>query len=294
MTWRPLLLACLAIFAIAGTSLPAFGDPGEGSPTVDLRVEPGFAVLPANHLKFYLHFRQPMERGEVFRYLRLVELADEGSERQEVEEPFREVELWDETFTRLTIWLHPGRQKPGVNLNVDLGPVLSPNREYRLEVSADWPTESGDRLEKPFHHRFRTTDPDKVQPSPEKWKVVVRGNRPFLLTEDKLDPVSCRSSLSVRKALTGIFIKFKAQPLIEEEEITNHESTAIELLDLEHADFEESRWLPGSYELIIDPKLEDLAGNSIARPFNLDLKSQPVFQERTEPVVIPFDIAENR
>jgi len=47
--------------------------------------------------------------------------------------------------------------------------------------------------------------------------------------------------------------------------------------------------------LAIDPKLEALAlaGNSIARPFNLDIAQHPDFRERTEPVAIPFFIPED-
>ena len=49
-------------------------------------------------------------------------------------------------------------------------------------------------------------------------------------------------------------------------------------------------WSAGSYLIIVDPQLEDLAGNSIARPFNLDLEKHPGFVEKTEPVTIPFMI----
>jgi len=43
-----------------------------------------------------------------------------------------------------------------------------------------------------------------------------------------------------------------------------------------------------SFRVVIDPRLEDLAGNSVARPFNLDLDSNPNFQERTDPVELLF------
>jgi hypothetical protein len=34
-------------------------------------------------------------------------------------------------------------------------------------------------------------------------------------------------------------------------------------------------WIPGMYELVIDPQLEDLAGNRIGRPFEVDLSVAP-------------------
>ena len=46
--------------------------------------------------------------------------------REDDDGPFRETELWSEDGRRLTLWLHPGRQKTGVNLNTEIGPVLDP------------------------------------------------------------------------------------------------------------------------------------------------------------------------
>jgi len=36
---------------------------------------------------------------------------------------------------RLSLWIHPGRIKNGVNLREELGPVLEPNRKYTLVLS---------------------------------------------------------------------------------------------------------------------------------------------------------------
>ncbi|MCB1092679.1 MAG: hypothetical protein KDL87_14180, partial [Verrucomicrobiae bacterium] len=94
---------------IANSDEDTFQRSREASP---VRIEPDYGIVPANHLKFYLTFAQPMERGDVFRFLRLVRIDPDGKEIAEVPDPFREVELWDETFTRMTLWFHPGRQKP--------------------------------------------------------------------------------------------------------------------------------------------------------------------------------------
>ena len=36
----------------------------------------------------------------------------------------------------------------------------------------------------------------------------------------------------------------------------------------------ESPWTTGTYQIIVDPKLEDLAGNNLHRPFDRDVQSQ--------------------
>ncbi|MCW2931291.1 MAG: hypothetical protein JWM19_2253 [Actinomycetia bacterium] len=47
-------------------------------------------------------------------------------------------------------------------------------------------------------------------------------------------------------------------------------------------------WAPGSHQLIVDPVLEDLAGNSVSRVFDRDL-TRPEDQPRpARPVTIGF------
>ncbi len=228
-----------------------------------VRVEPAFAVLPANHLKFYLYFPGPMERGEVFRHLRLVEVDVSGAELAEVPEPFREVELWDETFTRLTLWFHPGRQKPGVNLNLEIGPVLEEGKRYRLEISGKWRLEAGEALGETVRHSFAAGPFDGTQPDPRRWKV--EGERPLVVrSDDLLDPVSLRHSLT----LIDERGEEMAGAMIGELTLCSDRPPGLATGLV----FAASETLPpGSYRLRIDPRLEDLAGNSVARPFNVDL-----------------------
>jgi hypothetical protein len=273
-----------AIAALLAASLPAAAlvaaEAAEGqSPPV--RVEPSVSVVPANHLKFYLHFPGPMERGEVFRHLRLAEVDGEGAEIAEVPEPFREVELWDETFTRLTLWFHPGRQKPGVNLNVEIGPVLEEGRRYALEISGKWRRESGEPLGGGVRHRFAAGPFDGVQPDPRRWKAEVKEGSLLLLVDEPLDPASLRKSLSVVDA-AGATVGEIAPARLELCGSGSGEWAAgyrIELGPLS----------AGSYRLRIDARLEDLAGNSVARPFNVDLERNSGSASE-EPVDLPFTL----
>jgi len=220
----------------------------------EVRIAPAFKVLPANHLKFYLHFPGPMERGEVFRHLRLVEIDASDREVGEVPEPFREVELWDETFTRLTLWFHPGRQKPGVNLNVEIGPILEEGKRYRLEVSGKWRDESGKALGEAVALSFLAGPPDKEQPEPMKWKFTVERDLVRMATDGPLDPESLQKRVVVRRVGD------------EEDLAAKIESDAAGMAIRVNPPFG-----PGRYRLVVDPHLEDLAGNSVARLFNVDL-----------------------
>lgn len=258
------LIAATAAFLAGG---------GFSSLAGELRIEPDLAVLPANHLKFYLQFPGPMERGEVFRHLRLVEIDGEGQPLAEVPEPFREVELWDETFTRLTLWFHPGRQKPGVNLNVEIGPILEEGKRYRLELSGKWRGESGAPLGEGAGHEFVAGPPDEESPTPARWRFVFEGGLVRVEAGEALDPVSLRRRVVVLRE--------------EREEAVPVEIAATETGFLLS---QSGGWMPGRYRLVVDPRLEDLAGNSVARPFNLDLSKAGADPADPSPAVVPFEV----
>lgn len=238
----------------------------------EIRVEPAAAVIPANHLKFYLHFPVPMERGDVFRYLRLAEISPGGKELNEVPEPFREVELWDETFTRMTLWFHPGRQKPGVNLNVEIGPILEEGKYYRLEISGAWRDERGNPSGGTVRHDFRAGPYDGAQPDPAAWKIEVKNSIVRIETGESLDPESLRKRLSLKR---------------DGKEV--HLDVAIETDAAGFSVRPEVTMAAGAWSLVIDPRLEDLAGNSIARPFNRDL-DEGAIQDESEAVEIFFEV----
>jgi len=53
-------------------------------------------------------------------------------------------------------------------------------------------------------------------------------------------------------------------------------------------------WHAGKYKLVIDTRLEDLAGNSIARPFEVDLFDTIQKTVPSETVALPFEVREAR
>jgi hypothetical protein len=216
--------------------------------------------FPANALKFYLHFSQPMEQGVFLERITLHRL--DGSV---VSGAFRETELWSPDGKRLTIWLHPGRQKTGVNLNRDEGPVLVEGETYTLKLAANWRSAQGVPLGQKHTFPITAGAVDHACPDPQRWKVTApkRGTRDplHLLFDEPLDPAMLYSALHVRRndqAVKGAI----------------HLATDARSWSLIPAE----PWPPGGYEIIIDPLLEDLAGNNLLGPFEVDrdLPVQPV------------------
>ena len=219
-------------------------------PPAITRIHPTTSALPANHLKFYLHFSQPMQRGDIFRYFRLSD-----SNGTNVPEPFRETELWSKDGRRLTLWLHPGRQKTGVNLNLDLGPVLLPGRSYTLEISGQWKSQAGKSLGKDILKNFRTHSAERAKLNPAKWKINATRDAVLIQFDKPLDWALLQTQVAIHLA--------DGRPITGSIE-TLREETACRFVPRQPL-------AAGRYEAVIGWELEDLAGNNLQRPFEVDL-----------------------
>lgn len=234
---------------------------------------PHGVALPANALKFYLHFTEPMEQGVFLKKIRLLD-----STGQIVAGPFRETELWSLDGTRLTVWFHPGRQKTGVNLNEEEGPVLVAGKTYQLTVDASWQSSAGRALDAAAIFTFPVSQADHVKPEPFRWKLDIPkvGSRaPLIITFDSpMDEAVVAAGLSLwhvqSKSDLTASVSIKTSPL--------------------HWIAEPSaEWQQGDYKLHISPQVEDLAGNNLERTFEFDLESG-VSDLNTSPVMLPFSI----
>ena len=223
-------------------------------PVAPVRIFPSAEVLPANHLKFYLHFPEPMRQGVFLAHCALLEKRGGV-----VREPFRETELWSDDRRRLTLWLHPGRQKTGVNLNVEIGPVLSAGQRYTLVIAGDWPSQRGVPLGRAIEKSFRAGPADHRQLDARVWQL----EPPAASTRGKL-------RLTFPKAHDWALLQSQ---LWVETASGKRVPGQIEIGTGElRWSFEPAQaWRAGNYRLAMGSVLEDLAGNSLARPFEVDV-----------------------
>jgi hypothetical protein len=239
------------IEAVVG--LPAVAS---GQPTKVEAIYPSSDVLPENQLKFYIQFSSPMQRGDSYRHLRL--LDEKGAA---VEAPYLELaeELWNEAGTRLTLLLDPGRVKHDLKPHTEVGGVLVDGRSYTLQVDSKWRDAHGNSLAGAFQKKFRVAKPDVRQPDQQQWKVTPpRGGtieRLSVKFDEPLDYALVQHAIRV-SAADGTALD--GQIKVDQNET--------------HWSFEpKSPWAPGRYKLLISSTLEDLAGNSIGRPFEVYL-----------------------
>jgi hypothetical protein len=231
--------------------------------------------LPANHLKFYLNFSEPMESGVFLQHCRLVDARG-----REVEAPFRETELWSTDGRRLTLWFHPGRQKAGVNLNVEFGAVLHAGGDYRLVIDGRWRSAHGIPLGADVTKTFRAMEPLHGQLATQSWQIhpPAAGSRDALRVTfpQPLDWATLHRLLRVTGAageISGV--------------------VSVERGEQEWRFVPAQPWSPGSHSLRVNTAIEDHAGNSLARPFEVNLAQRPTsrtLQPVAAEVAVPFAI----
>jgi hypothetical protein len=261
-----------AIFRGVVTRFPALRA-APVSTTVVEAVYPTTDRLPENLLKFYVVFSGPMQRGEGWTRLQL--LKANGTP---VELPFLEIdqELWDPGNRRFTILFDPGRIKRGVLPLNEVGPALVVGETYTLVVDAGWRDAAGAPLRTGYRKTFTVTEAERRPIEPSAWRVVT----PNAGTRDPLT-VEFGRPLDAALALRLITADVAGQARLRDGETRWEFVPAVP-------------WTAGEHRLTIDVTLEDLAGNRVGRPFDVDVFNPVTTKITGETAALPFRIVERR
>ena len=225
-------------------------------PTNVEQIYPTSDVLPENTLKFYVHFSAPMRKGDVYRHLQIREVGGKL-----VELPFLEIEqeFWSRDSRRLTLLLDPGRIKRGLKPRKEMGPIFELGKTYELVVDGKWPDGNGRPIGKDFAKRFRIAAEDFQQPNPSRWKKKIppKNSKQSLV-------ISFKESLDHSMLQTAITVlDSQGKPVAGEIEISKNETR--------WSFSPESQWISGKYTIELNSRLEDNAGNSIEKQFDVDV-----------------------
>lgn len=243
-----------------------------------VRVEgiyPSGEVVPANLLRFYIHFSAPVRPWEPYRHL----VLEEESGRQ-VLDAFHEVRagLWTPDRKRLTLLLEPGRIKRGLVPNREMGPPLRPGSKYRLVVRSTWPDLQGCPLEAEFVKIFEVAGDDRRSPDPREWQVELPGAR-------SREPLRIEFPEAMDSALLE-----RAFSIIDPRGALLAGQASIGPAERSWLFIPDRPWAAGTYSLRVG-LLEDLAGNSLDRLFDVDLRA-PDNGPRKATHVLEFTVAE--
>ena len=217
-------------------------------------VYPSADRLPENTLRLYVQFSGRMSRGDIYRHLKLV--RDDGAE---VSHPFLEIdeELWSADGTRITLLFHPGRVKRGLRPREEDGPILEEGRRYTLTVSQDWEDAEGRPLTAGFSKTFAAGPPDDEPVNPDAWALIApRGGAPLIV----------RLAKPLDRALLGrmLWVTDAAGQKVEGTVSVGGGERVVTFAPA-------APWRRGDYKLVVDTRLEDVCGNRVGEPFEVDV-----------------------
>jgi len=217
-----------------------------------------------------------MSRNESARYIDV--LDENGKELEGGHAVFLPgEELWDPNFQRLTMTFDPGRIKRGLTSNQTIGPPIVEGKPYTLVIDRDWPDAHGAPLVQGYRKSFRGGPPERNPPDPKQWHVTApkAGTRDALVVSfpTPMNYPLLQRMIEVSGAqgkLSGVVSTLREET---EWSFTPHDS-----------------WKSGDYKIIVDTGLEDLAGNHIGQPFDIDTFERVTEHISTGIVSLPFTV----
>ena len=239
------------------------------------RIYPSADVLPSNVLRLYVYFSAPMSRGEAWQHIHLID----ADTIHPVDLPFLELEqeLWDQNNQRLTVLFDPGRIKRGLVPTNTIGPAVVEGKHYQLVIDRDWHDARSVGLVDDFKKSFIGAPSDRVPPAPKNWRI----RAPKAGTIDPLLIVFPKPmDYVLLQRMIGIFN--------DQGEVSGSISVGSNETELRFTPREP--WPAGSYRIEADNILEDISGNHLDRPFDVDLfdiVTEHIAKTTTE---IPFSV----
>ena len=221
---------------------------------------PSSGEVPANLLRISIRFATQVE-GAV-----LPRVSLWRAHGREIQQPFLEQELWSPDGKVLTIMLHPGRVKSGLNARDTMGPILLAGDDIFLAFDGH-----------PIK-RWRVGPKDDAGPNTSKWKlhsVQAESLRPLVVVLD--GPIDGQDAdyLAIADA-SGRRVAGRVRLAAGESVWTFAPDVA---------------WRVGAYELVARGTLEDPAGNRLGSRFetSIDSPAGPAID-----AVVPFAVGPRR
>ena len=239
-----------------------------------LAIYPTAEVLPLNLLRVYVHFSHPMSEGWAARAIS-VHREDTGESLENVFLP-PEPELWDAERRRLTMLLDPGRIKRGLVPNLEWGYPLVEGTTVSIVIDPAFRDATGQPLVAAERHTFRVGRDLRTRVDLSHWRVIAPqagSTTPLSVDFDRpLDHGLLLHTLSIRDAM--------GNTLEGSGEIGPHERSWS--FTPAHP------WASGQHQLAVEPRLEDVAGNTPVRVFDRDISRAEDNPQANAPDRVPF------
>ncbi|WP_339334337.1 MULTISPECIES: hypothetical protein [unclassified Croceitalea] len=222
-------------------------------------IYPRATELPANILKFHVQFSRPINLANVYDHIYFI--SSRGIIVDRAILPLENV-LISADGTLLTLWIEPGRQKRGLSPNEELGQVFSPGESYTLVVSNRLKDQNGINMQNPFSHQFRVMKPDREKPKIASWEITA----PLANTTSDL-VINTGKALDFMSATQKVTVYDSQENLVYGQwDLTNGDQQLI---------FKPNKkWVKGTFSLLFDERLDDLAGNNLLQVFDNEISTK--------------------
>jgi Bacterial Ig-like domain len=215
-----------------------------------VRIFPTGGYVPENLLRIHVFFNSPGLADQVLSAFQLLDSAG-----NEVPHPFLDLSqgLWDPSGTRLTLLLHPGRIKSGLNASQSMGTALHAYQNYSLLLNMRMLL--GDAYEGVQSYSFTVLPAITSAIDIASWRL----NKPAEQTYDALE-VSFDRCIDISSLDNSFVIQDSHGAEIPHTlSVSENEKKAVIT--------PHSAWLAGRYTLLVSPDLEDVAGNQFVISF---------------------------
>ncbi|MEM7736439.1 MAG: hypothetical protein AAF267_11670 [Deinococcota bacterium] len=257
------------------TIISEFALPRADTPLAEVTaIYPSADELPENLLRFYVYFSAPMREGFAVEHIHLLDGQGHVLEGIFFDAIF---ELWDPSMQRLTLLFDPGRVKTGLRAHEELGRALTVGETYSLVINEDMRDASGQGLARAFEKTFTVTEADLSPPDVNLWQLITP-------EAGSTDALSIRFPAPLDHALLTDYVRVQnAEGEVVHGEILLEQNETVWHFNSETA------WQTGSYSLLVNTKLEDIAGNNLHGLFDTPPEEKLILLGQTS-VSISFQI----
>jgi hypothetical protein len=247
--------------------------PDLSATTEVLEIRPTATEVPRNLLRLYVQFSAPMREGCAAGHVRLVD--DAGETMVGALLP-TEHELWDADRRRLTVFLDPARIKRGLVPHRQAGYPLRSGVSFRVVVDDGFRDARGIPLRARAERRYEVGGDERRRVEPDTWTLTVP-------SRDTVEPLGVVFGRPLDHGLLArcLHVVGPDGRLVEGTPEAGPEERSWRLSP-------RAPWAPGSHQLVVDPILEDLAGNSVSRVFDRDLTSADDQPREARPLTFTF------
>jgi hypothetical protein len=261
--------------SVAGSPAAVLVRPSsKGTATTNVRtIHPTVGVVPRNLLRFYVTFSAPMSEGWAASCVRLVDASGDTMIGALLA---TEHELWDAERRRLTVLLDPARIKRGLPAHLQAGYALRRGRSFRLVIDEGFHDTRGLPLAAPAERCYDAGADERRHVDPAGWQL----RAPPGHTDEPLEVTFDRP---LDRALLARCLQVVGP---DGEPVAGRAAVGVGERSWRLEPFE--AWRRSTYRLMVDPRLEDLAGNSLSRLFDRDLTCPGEAPRPVEAVAIAF------